>query len=145
MSDATQSYENHARMVPLFHYVAFGILMINLVWSGRALFRDLSVDNGVPFLLAVGLILVAWFVRAFPLGVQDRVIRLEERLRLERLLTGDLKARIGDFTTNQLVGLRFASDEELPGLARRVLDEGISDRQTIKRAVQNRRDDHQRI
>ena len=145
MSDATQSYENHARMVPLFHYVAFGILMINLVWSGRALFRDLSVDNGVPFLLAVGLILVAWFVRAFPLGVQDRVIRLEERLRLERLLTGDLKARIGDFTTNQLVGLRFASDEELPGLARRVLDEGISDRKTIKRAVKNWRADHQRI
>jgi hypothetical protein len=132
-------------MVPLFHYVAFGILMINLGWSGRALFRDLSVDNGVTFLLAVGLILVAWFVRAFPLGVQDRVIRLEERLRLERLLPGDLKARIGDFTTNQLVGLRFASDEELPGLARRVLDEGISDRKTIKQAVKNWRADHQRI
>lgn len=145
MSDTTQSYENHTRMVPLFHYVAFGILMINLGWSGRALFRDLSVDNGVTFLLAVGLILVAWFVRAFPLGVQDRVIRLEERLRLERLLPGDLKARIGDFTTNQLVGLRFASDEELPGLARRVLDEGISDRKTIKQAVKNWRADHQRI
>jgi hypothetical protein len=103
------------------------------------------VDNGVTFLLAVGLILVAWFVRAFPLGVQDRVIRLEERLRLERLLPGDLKARIGDFTTNQLVGLRFASDEELPGLARRVLDEGISDRKTIKQAVKNWRADYQRI
>lgn len=145
MSDTTQRYENHTRMVPLFHYVAFGILMINLGWSGRALFRDLSVDSGVTFLLAVGLILVAWFVRAFPLGVQDRVIRLEERLRLERLLPGDLKARIGDFTTNQLVGLRFASDEELPGLARRVLDEGISDRKTIKQAVKNWRADHQRI
>jgi len=83
--------------------------------------------------------------RAFALGVQDRVIRLEERLRLEGALTGDLRARIGDFTTEQLIGLRFASDAELEELAGRVLAEGISDRKAVKAMVKAWRPDHQRI
>ncbi len=73
------------------------------------------------------------------------MIRLEERLRMEEVLPEDLKGRIGEFTTEQLIALRFASDEELPELARRVLDEGISDRKDIKKAVTSWRADHQRI
>jgi hypothetical protein len=145
MSATPQNYGNHARMVPLFHYVTFSILVIHLVWSGRVFFRDMSLATGEAFLFALGVILVAWFARAFPLGVQDRVIRLEEQTRMARLLPDDLKARIPDFGTGQLIGLRFASDEELPGLARRVLDEGITDRKAIKQAVKNWRADHQRI
>jgi hypothetical protein len=70
---------------------------------------------------------------------------LEERLRMETLLPDDLRPRIGEFTTGQLIGLRFASDEELPDLARRVLDEGLTDRKAIKQAVKSWRADHQRI
>lgn len=88
---------------------------------------------------------IYWYTRAFPIGVQDRVIRLEERLRMERLLPADLKPRIGDFSTDQLIALRFASDAELPDLARRVLEEDMTDRDAIKRAVKGWRPDHQRI
>ena len=77
--------------------------------------------------------------------LQDRLIRQEERLRLERVLTGDLRGRIGEFTTDQLIALRFASDEELGDLARRVLDERMVDRASIKRAVRSWRPDHHRI
>lgn len=145
MSQAPQSFENHAKLVPLYHYVTFGLLVVNLAWAGVRVFRGFSTGTVVAFLLALALIFLFFFARVFALGVQDRIIRLEERLRMERLLPDDLKGRIPDFATEQLVGLRFASDEELPGLARRVLDEGISDRKTIKQAVKNWRADHQRI
>jgi hypothetical protein len=85
-----------------------------------------------------------FFARLFALAVQDRVIRLEERLRLERLLPPDLQPRIQDFATAQLVALRFASDAELPALARKVLAENITDRKVIKRMIQNWRPDYQR-
>jgi hypothetical protein len=145
MSAAPQSYANHAKLVPLYHFFTFSLLVINLGWSGWQLFRGFSGATLVAFLLAVALIFVFFYARLFALGVQDRVIRLEERLRMERLLEGDLKARIMEFTAEQLVGLRFASDQELPALARRVLDEKIVDRKTIKQAVKNWRADHQRI
>ena len=145
MSAKPQSYDNHAKMVPMFHGVTFGLLVINLVWAAVRVFRSVSTGTVVALLLAVALILVMFWARLFALGVQDRVIRLEERLRMAQLLPDDLKPRIGDFTTEQLIALRFASDEELPSLARRVLLEGITDRKTIKQAVKNWRADHQRI
>lgn len=145
MSREPQNYANHAKMVPLYHGLTFGLFMVNLGWSILQVVRSPGWGTLVALLLAVALILLFFFARVFALGVQDRVIRLEERLRMERLLEGDLKGRIGDFTTSQLVGLRFASDEELPELARRVLDEGIRDRKAIKQAVRNWRADHQRI
>ena len=99
----------------------------------------------MTLVLVVVLALAYFYGRLFAMGVQDRVIRLEERLRMERLLDADLKSRIPEFTTEQLIGLRFASDEELPALARRVLAEGIADRKTIKLAVKSWRADHQRV
>jgi hypothetical protein len=94
---------------------------------------------------AIGVIMIALYARLFPLGVQDRVIRLEERMRMERRLPEEMKSRIGSFSTPQLIALRFASDEELPELARRVLDEGLTDRKVIKKAVKSWRADQQRI
>ena len=145
MSQRSQSFEHHAKMVPAFHYVGFPILLVLLVWTVVRVARAPSVDSLMAFLLLVVLILAFFFARIFALGVQDRVIRLEERLRMERLLPDDLKGRIMEFTTEQLIGLRFASDEELPELARRVLDEGMKDRKSVKRAVANWKADHQRI
>jgi hypothetical protein len=145
MSREPQTYANHAKMVPLYHGLTFGLFLVNLGWSVVQVVREPAWGTVVALLLAVALILLFFFARIFALGVQDRVIRLEERLRMERLFDGGLKGRIPEFTTPQLVGLRFASDEELPGLARRVLEEGIRDRKAIKQAVRNWRADHQRI
>lgn len=145
MSHQVQSYANHAKMVPLFHYVGSSLLLVLLVWHVWRLVTAPSVDAAMALLLLVVVILGYFYARLFALAAQDRVIRLEERLRMERLFDGELKARIGDFTTSQLIGLRFASDAELPALARRVLDEGIRDRKTIKMAVTDWRADHQRV
>jgi hypothetical protein len=91
----------------------------------------------ISLLLAIAFILAALYGRLFALTVQDRVIRLEMRLRMMQLLPADLRTRIPEFTVNQLVALRFASDGELPALARKVLDEKLTDRKTIKQMIQN--------
>ena len=97
------------------------------------------------FIFSVGVVFAAFFARWFALGVQDRVIRLEEQLRMEKLLPEELKQRIPEVTTEQMIALRFASDEELPGLVSKALTEGISNRKTLKQAIKNWRADHQRI
>jgi hypothetical protein len=95
-------------------------------------------------LLAAALVVLVFYARLFPLAVQDRLIRLEERLRSERLLPADLRPRIGEFSADQLVALRFASDVELPVLARKVLDEKLTDRKAIKKLIKNWKPDYQR-
>ena len=145
MSEPAQSFENHAKFVRAYHGVAFPMLLVPTFWFAYQTVTDFSVNALMFQVFLVGLIIAVLFARVFPLGVQDRVIRLEEQMRLARLLPEDLQSRIDDFTTNQLIGLRFAPDDELPELARRVLDEGISDRKTIKQAIKNWRADNQRI
>lgn len=143
MSQA-QSFKNHARIVPLFHGVAFPLVGFYMVWSAYRAFMRPSWDTVVPALLGVSLVLMFFFARIFALTVQDRVIRLEMRLRLRELLPPDLVARIPEFTTAQLVALRFASDAELPALARRVLDDRLNDRKAIKQMIKDWQADHLR-
>jgi Family of unknown function (DUF6526) len=146
MADAApQSYSNHARFVPLFHFVTFGILTLNVLWAGYKLVRVFSFDGVMALLVAVALVLLAWYCRVFPLTAQDRVIRLEERLRLARLLPAAQQARIEELRPRQLVALRFASDAELPGLVARVLAGELTDPKAIKQAVQSWRADHLRV
>ena len=145
MSEPGQNFENHAKMVPAYHGAATFMLLVPTLWLAYRTVTDFSVDALMFLVFCGGVVVVALFTRLFPLGVQDRVIRLEERMRLKRLLSEDLQNRVGDFTTSQLIGLRFAPDEELPDLARRVLDEGISDPEPIKQAVKAWRADNQRI
>ena len=140
-----QTRENHAKFVPLFHYVAFPILVVNLFWALYRGVTGVSIDTAIAAALAFSLVVLALFARTFALGAQDRVIRLEERLRMHGLMPDELKPRIDEFTTDQLVALRFASDEELPGLAQKVLDEGIGDRKTIKEMIVTWRADYQRL
>ena len=139
-----QTYKNHARLVPLYHYV-LALLLANVLYTGYQLIRFFSVGMLIAFGTAVGLLLTAFFARVFALGAQDRVIRLEERMRLQQLLPDDLHPRINDFTTQQLIALRFASDGELPGLARKVLDDGIADQKSVKQMIQEWRPDYQRV
>ena len=141
---APQTFENHGRIVPAYHMGAFGILVIYLFWSLYKVVRYFSADAVIGLLLAIPLFLIFFYARMFALTVQDRVIRLEMRLRMERILPPDLQPRIQEFTVAQLVALRFASDEELPDLARRVLTENIADRKTIKKMVKHWNPDYLR-
>lgn len=145
MSRTHQSFENHGRVVPLYHYVVGPLCAVVLVWFLYRAVTDFSVDHVMVVLLTVAVFTAALWARVFPLGVQDRVIRLEERLRMERLFPDDLRPRIPELSTGQLIGLRFAPDDELEELTRRVLDGELTERVEIKRAVRNWRADHQRI
>ena len=137
MSQTAQSFRNHAKIIPIYHYFALPVAAANAV---MLLFRAVghpTWDTIVAALMGVALAIMFLLARVFALTVQDRVIRLEMRLRLQELLPPDLQPRIREFTRDQLVALRFAGDAELPGLARRVLDERLQNRKAIKQLVQN--------
>ncbi|MBM3779454.1 MAG: hypothetical protein FJW23_14660 [Acidimicrobiia bacterium] len=140
----TQSFDNHARIVPAYHYFTFFLLVAYALWAIYRVVTDFSVDRVMALVAAVALVMIFFFARVFALKVQDRVIRLEMRLRLERLLPEDLRPRIGELTIDQLCALRFASDGELGDLTRRVLTGGIADRKAIKKLVQAWEADHLR-
>src|SRR5580704_2129277 len=134
---AEQNFANHTKIFPPFHFFVVPILLVNL---GVQLYRlkfGITFASVFGIMLAVALILGFLSARMFALSVQDRVIRLEERLRYQRLLPSDLQPRIEDFTVAQLVSLRFACDAELPALARKVLDEKLQERKAIKQLVKN--------
>lgn len=134
---APQTYANHRRFVPMYHFVSFAVLAVNQVWAIVRLVRTPSWESGFGVLLAFALLCIFWYAREFPLKVQDRLIRLEMRLRLQQVLPADLRPRSLELTTAQLVGLRFASDAEMTDLVRDVLANNIQDRDTIKKKIKN--------
>ena len=145
-----QSFATHRKFVPGYHYLTLGILIINLLWSVYRVFRPFEpasplFDRLLAVLVAAALGLIAWYLRVFPLRAQDRVIRLEERQRLARLLPADLQARIGELSTGQLIALRFASDAEVPELTRVVVEQKITSQNDIKKRIRNWRADHFRM
>ena len=144
MTLPTQSFQTHRRIIRGYHFVLLGILAVNLVIQVIGVIKRPSWSNGWDIVMAVAFILMATYLRTFPNKVQDRVIRLEERMRLGRLLPAELRPRMGEFTPAQLVALRFASDEELPALAARVLNENITSKTAIKALIAQWRADHLR-
>jgi hypothetical protein len=131
-----QNFSNHAKFFPPFHFFAAPILLANLIWSFfRLKPSGYSAYSIFQVFVAAAIVVTLTIARVMALKVQDRVIRVEERLRYQRLLPADLQSRIDDFTVNQLVSLRFASDAELAALARKVLDDKINDRKTIKQMI----------
>ena len=145
MANQGQNFANHTRFVPAFHYVALPILLVNFVSAVVGLFNGITWDASLHVLVAVALIIVALFARVFALKAQDRVIRLEMRLRMRELLPEDRQGRINDFTPTQMVGLRFAGDAELPELARKVLDENITKSTSIKKMITDWQGDYFRV
>ena len=144
MASNPQSYANHSRFDPPFHFVLAPICFAAIILSVMLLTRQPRMSSTLWVLLAVGLLITATKARSYALKVQDRVIRLEERLRLAMLLPEAARARIGELTESQLVGLRFASDAELPALAMRALNEGLTNKQ-IKQSIQSWRPDYFRV
>jgi len=139
-----QNFANHRKFVRGFHYVALPILMINLVYSGFVAVTSFDPASVMALLVAFALVMIGLYARLFALGAQDRVIRLEERMRLRALLP-DQAGTIDQLTTPQLVGLRFASDGEVGELVAAVATEGIEKADEIKKRVTNWRADHQRL
>jgi len=140
-----QNFKNHMKLVPAFHYFAMPVLVFNFFWMLSRLRYGVTRHAVADVLVAAAIVVLLFCARLFALKAQDRVIRLEERLRYERLLPADLKPRIGEFSVDQIVALRFAGDDELPALARKVLDEKIGDRAAIKKLVQHWKADHLRV
>jgi hypothetical protein len=142
---AEQTFNNHTKVFPPFHFFVMPVLVINLgvqIYRMKTFWFSYTAILGV--LIALALILGFLSARRFALSVQDRVIRLEERLRYQLLLPADLQPRIEEFTVSQLVALRFASDTELPALARKVLDEKMLERKAIKQLVKTWKPDNLR-
>lgn len=143
MADKVQNFENHGQIVPMYHYVSFGLLAATLVGSCVNLFTvDAAGHYSAALLVATNIVLVFVFfwARLFALKAQDRAIRAEENFR-HFILTG--KPLDKGLDTRQIIGLRFSSDDEFPALAQRALAEKMSEKD-IKRAVKNWRADHYR-
>jgi hypothetical protein len=144
MANQTQSFSNHARFDPPFHFFVLPVLLINIFVVGYLLFRYPGTGGAWVLLVSVSLLVLAGRVRSWATHLQDRVIRLEERLRLAAILPEPLRSRIAELSDSQIVGLRFASDAELPALVQRALDEKLS-RSDIKKAITDWRPDYSRI
>lgn len=133
----TQSYASHARYHPIWHFVAFPIVAFNFFNEVRHVLRDPSNHNIWGAIFAFGLVIWMFAARTQTLIVQNRIIRLEMRLRLKELLTPEMARRIPELTVGQLIGLRFASDAELPGLVERCLKGELPDGKSCKQAVKD--------
>lgn len=146
-----QTFSNHTRWDPAFHFFVLPIFVAALIVTVVHFFMHFThrgiyghVHALLLILFAVACLTLVFKVRLYALRVQDRVIRLEERLRLTQLLPEPLRSRIPELTESQLCGLRFASDAELPKLVERVLNEKLS-RADIKKAIQTWRPDYWRV
>ena len=132
------------RICPGFSLLCGPVFVLNIVWSIVRVVRSFSFGTIVSLLVAIALFVLAFTARIFALTVQDRVIRLEMRLRMQQTLPPDLTPRIPEFTVEPALSLRFASDAELPDLARKVLEENLTERKAIKALVRNWQPDHLR-
>ena len=143
-----QNYSNHTRWYPLFHFVVVPLLFLNLLDHLVRIFTaatwDLRLEQIFWTIFSVTLVLMATAARLMALKVQDRVIRLEEKLRYAGVLTPELNGRCGSLTNDQIVALRFACDDELSGLVERTLNDEFAKTKDIKLAIKTWRGDHLR-
>jgi Family of unknown function (DUF6526) len=137
MAETVQSYRTHARTFPPYHYFVFPVLAVNFFAEAVHTARYPSLGALWATVVALALAILALVARVMVLTVQDRVIRLEMRLRLRELLPPDLQGRISAIGPKQLTALRFASDAELPTLVREVVDGKLTDLKAIKQRIQD--------
>jgi hypothetical protein len=140
----TQDLKNHGRLHPPFHIVTFVLLVTNLVFAITHFAKQMTVWNGWIVVLSLGIFVPVLLIRIYPLKVQDRLIRLEEGLRLQSLAPAEWRAQIYRLTADQLIGLRFAGDDEVVPLAKQALEENLT-RKQIKERIKTWRADFFRI
>jgi hypothetical protein len=139
-----QTFATHRRFDPIFHLFALPVFIFTAVGGLIHLIRHPSYHSAAFFVISVAAVIVVLRIRLYTLKVQDRVIRLEERLRLTALCPEPLRSGIPELTEDQLIALRFASDAEAPALVQRALTEKLS-RADIKKAIQTWRPDYWRV
>lgn len=145
MAELTQNYASHRRWIPTFHFFALPVLLINVFVTGVQFAKNPHPITAWLVVVAIALFIGVFELRGMPLRAQDRIIRIEERARLDRLVPADLRGRIGELTAAQLVAIRFAPDDEVPDLTRRALNGDLKTQGDIKRAIRNWRADHLRV
>ncbi len=141
----TQNYQNHTRWFPLHHFILKPMLLAFLIYTIVQMVRFPNVDRAMLIFLAVALIILSLVARLYALRVQDRLIRLEEKLRYEKVLPKDLAEKTINLKTSQMIALRFASDKELPELVQKTLSGDFEKPKDIKLAVKNWRGDYLRV
>jgi hypothetical protein len=137
MADSGQSFKSHTRWFPPFHFFVLPLLLVNVLNAGRHLWMDTRLSTAWGLVFAVALFMLAALGRQMVVTVQDRVIRLEERLRLRQVLPTELQPQINALTRQQLVGLRFADDAEVAELVRDIASGKITTAKEIKSRVKN--------
>lgn len=140
-----QTYQNHTRYFPLVHFVLFPALFFNLIWQIVRLYQEPNWDRAEWVFMAVVFVAMNVAARLQALKAQDRVIRLEEELRFNQILPKELLQKAAGLKTSQLIALRFASDEELPNLIERALNDEFKTGKDIKLAIKNWRGDYLRV
>jgi Family of unknown function (DUF6526) len=141
----TQNYQNHTRWFPLVHFVITPLLFANLIWQIIRFSQEKTFDRAEMLVMAVVFMLMSLASRLQALRAQDRVIRLEEQLRFQRVLPSDLAQKASNLKTSQMIALRFAADEELPELVQKTLSGEFQTTKEIKLAVKNWRGDYLRV
>jgi hypothetical protein len=145
MSDpAPQSLKNHARLDPPYHFVLSAVLAVNLFIVLCYTWKNLNYFTEWLVVLSIAVFIPLLKLRSYPLKVQDRVIRLEERLRLQALAPAEWHAQIYRLSEDQLIALRFASDDEVVALAKQALEENLT-RKQIKERIKSWRPDDWRV
>jgi hypothetical protein len=140
-----QSYRNHLRFLPGFHYFVLPVLLANVVIAIRHIFKAPSLDTGWAAAVAIAIFLGILYGRRQALTAQDRLIRLEQQLRFARILPADLQAAVAELRPRHFVGLRFASDAEVPDLIRRIRAGELDQTTDIKKAVRDWQADYLRV
>ena len=141
----SQNYKTHRQYVPAFHFFTIPILVANVVVEAMRFYRNQTSYQGWEVVVAFTLLLFAFVARGMAVKAQDRVIRLEERLRLGALLPPEHREKVNDLTPQQLVALRFASDDEVPDLAHRTMTGEFKTQSEIKKAIKSWRADTHRV
>jgi hypothetical protein len=140
----SQNFSNHTRFDPLFHFFSLPVAFVTVIVAAVHAYHVPTLMSAWFIVIAIAALVAVLKIRFYALSVQDRVIRLEERVRLSSVLQEPLRSRIGELSDSQLIGLRFASDAELPALFQRALTENLS-RADIKKSVTNWRADSARV
>src|SRR5262249_9441901 len=145
MATTYQTFANHTRLHAPFHFFVGPVMLTNFIWSVVQFVRAPDLNSGWWIMVSLALLVLTFLVRLNPLKVQDRIIRLEEKLRYQQLLSSPALQKAGTLGTGQMIALRFAGDDELEELVEAVLAGKLTKGVEIKRAIKHWRADTFRV
>ena len=145
MADTPQTFANHTRWQPPIHFFVLPVMLINVIWTVIVFVKDPNRNSGWAIVVSLALLVLVFFVRLNPLKAQDRIIRLEEKLRYQQVLSPAVCQQTSALSPGQIIALRFAGDDELEELVGAVLAGKLTKNSEIKRAIKHWRGDTFRV